>query len=205
MLPRFTCYVWCCVCCRSTEVYWSHFNKLNCLLIWHLTSSSGVVWFFGGFFVIFFLKVTCKDNSFDNFVPFQVVSEILQWKLFMVYVSLPGYVLEQNHLKGRSRWHPDPWVTACFVAKRRGCFASLFPWPRLWFVASSFKGAKSSSRLRGRRWVIQEPGRALRLQTVPAPGDSKLTWSTISTCQQFWQHLANGNQLEWGFNRIKPA
>lgn len=53
-----------CVYCRSTEVFWSHFNKLNCLLIWHLISISGVVIF------LYFL-MTCWSNYFDNFVLFQ--------------------------------------------------------------------------------------------------------------------------------------
>lgn len=53
-----------CVCCRSTEVYWSHFNKLNCLLIWHLTIFSSVllIRFFNGvlFFCFFVLTYSLR-------------------------------------------------------------------------------------------------------------------------------------------------
>lgn len=51
------------VCCRSTEVYWSHFNKLNCLLIWHLPSSYSVLSIYFFVLVVFFEKIAETIHS----------------------------------------------------------------------------------------------------------------------------------------------
>lgn len=64
-----------------------------------------------------------------------------------------------------------------------------------------FNDSKSSFCLTGRVGLFI----SLILLILPSSDEFKLTWRAIGPFQQVRQHLANVNQLELGFNTIKPA